>query len=199
MFKKNKYQICRKMISEEMSEFLFNYLIIKKQTFHSLQRNGVINNTQKLFGSEGDAQIPNSYSVYGDIAMDTLLAFIMTDLEKKTKLKLAPTYTYTRLYKNGDTLKKHRDRASCEISATLNLGGEVWPIYLEDKKGKQIKVKLTPGDLLIYKGIELSHWRKPFKGFRCGQVFLHYKDKSKKGWEKFLFDTRPHLGYPLKN
>lgn len=193
MFSKNKYQVCKNMISKELADFVFNYLRMKKQTFYSLKRIGV---DTRLLGTDGDPQSPETYSCYSDIAMETLLTIIHSKLEKKTKLKLAPTYTYTRLYKNGDELKRHQDRFSCEISATLNLGGDMWPIYLEDANKKDVEVKLNPGDLLIYRGIELPHWRKPFDGYMCGQVFLHYNNKATKGWDKNLFDNRPHLGYP---
>ena len=59
------------------------------------------------------------------------------DMEKATGLKLYPAYTYARIYKKGDILKRHKDRFSCEISTTMNLGGDDWPIYLEPdpKKG----------------------------------------------------------------
>ena len=191
MFNKNKYQVCKNMISKELANFVFNYLRMKKQTFYSLKRLRV---DTRLLGTDGDPQAPGTYSCYSDIAMENLLTLIHDKLEKKTKLKLAPTYTYTRLYKNGDELKKHKDRFSCEVSATLNLGGDMWPIYLEDANKKEIKVKLNPGDLLIYRGIELPHWRKPFDGYMCGQVFLHYNNKATKGWDKNLFDNRPHLG-----
>ena len=133
MFSKNKYQVCKNMISKELADFVFNYLRMKKQTFYSLKRIGV---DARLLGTDGDPQAPGTYSCYSDIAMETLLTIIHSKLEKKTKLKLAPTYTYTRLYKNGDELKRHQDRFSCEISATLNLGGDLWPIYLEDANKK---------------------------------------------------------------
>ena len=55
------------------------------------------------------------------------------DMEKATGLKLYPAYTYARIYKKGDELKRHKDRFSCEISTTMNLGGDDWPIYLEPK------------------------------------------------------------------
>ena len=35
------------------------------------------------------------------------------------------------LYKQGDELKRHKDRPSCEISTTLNLGGDPWPIFID--------------------------------------------------------------------
>jgi hypothetical protein len=43
---------------------------------------------------------------------------------KGNRVKLYPAYTYTRLYKKGDELKRHKDRFSCEISTTMNLGGD---------------------------------------------------------------------------
>jgi len=196
MFKKNKYQVCRKIISQELAEFLFNYLRIKKQTFYSLKRAKI--KTYDLLGFDGDEQAPGTYSCYSDIAMETLLAITNKVLEKKTKLKLSPTYSYTRLYKNGDILKKHKDRFSCEISGTLNLGGDMWPIFLQDTNKKKIKINLNPGDALLYSGSILPHWREPFTGYMCGQVFLHYNNKDTKGWDKNLFDDRPHLGYPFK-
>ena len=51
-------------------------------------------------------------------------------MEEVTGLKLYPAYTYARIYKKGDELKRHKDRFSCEISTTMNLGGDDWPIYL---------------------------------------------------------------------
>jgi hypothetical protein len=35
---------------------------------------------------------------------------------------MLPTYSYARIYANGDELKKHRDRPACEVSVTLHLG-----------------------------------------------------------------------------
>ena len=99
---------------------------------------------------------------------------------EKTNLKLVPTYSYTRLYSYGSVLKRHKDRKSCEISTTLNLGGDSWPIYLKKENKKEIKVNLKPGDMLIYSGCDLEHWRDKFTGNECGQVFLHYNREGKK-------------------
>ena len=57
-------------------------------------------------------------------------------------------------------------------------------------------MKLNPGDMLIYKGNELEHWREPFEGDHCAQVFLHYNNVETQGAEENLFDGRPHLGLP---
>ena len=80
----------------------------------------------------------------------------------------------------------------------MNLGGD-WPIYLEpsgkeNKKGT--KITLKPGDMLIYYGCDLEHWREPFKGEDCAQVFLHYNNCKTKGSKQNMFDGRIHLGLP---
>ena len=60
---------------------------------------------------------------------------------------------------------------------------------------KGIKINLKPGDMLIYDGCELEHWREPFKGKVCAQVFLHYNINCNKSNK---FDGRPMLGLPLE-
>ncbi len=45
--------------------------------------------------------------------------------------------------KKEPTLPKHIDRISCEFSTTLNLGGDEWPIFLQDKS-KTHKIILSP-------------------------------------------------------
>ena len=72
-----------------------------------------------------------------NIAMETLMLKCLPEMEKATGLKLYPAYTYARIYKKGDILKRHKDRFSCEISTTMNLGGDDWPIYLEPS-GNQV-------------------------------------------------------------
>ena len=64
----------------------------------------------------------------------------------------------------------------------------------ENTKG--IKVDLKPGDMLVYSGCELEHWREKFKGKECVQVFLHYNNRKTPGAKDNMFDKRPHLGLP---
>ena len=81
----------------------------------------------------------------------------------------------------------------------MNLGGDDWPIYLEPsgEEGKKgTKVILNQGDMLIYKGCEVEHWREAFEGDNCGQVFLHYNDASDPKAEENKYDRRPFLGLP---
>jgi hypothetical protein len=198
-FKKNKYIIIKKAISEELAEFCYDYFIIKRQVAKTMFDNRYISPFTTEFGVWNDKQVPNTYSHYSDIVMETLLIKLLPIMEKTTELKLNANYSFARIYKKGDILHRHKDRFSCEISTTLNLGGDPWPIYLEPsgKEGlKGIKVDLKPGDMLVYKGNELEHWREEFKGENCTQVFLHYNNIKTKGSKENIYDRRPHLGLP---
>jgi len=152
-----------------------------------------------MYGIWNDPQVPNTYSNYADMVMEVLLVKLLPLMEKVTKLKLNPNYSYARIYKKGDVLNRHKDRFSCEISTTLNLGGDVWSIYLDPtgkENNKGVKINLNPGDMLIYKGNEIEHWREPFDGEICTQVFLHYNNITTEGSKDNIFDKRPHLGLP---
>jgi len=198
-FKKNKYTILKNVISKDVADMAYSYLLNKRKVARVLFDERYISPFTDYFGVWTDEQIPNTYSHYADIMMETLLEKVKPTMEKHTGLKLSPTYSYARIYKNGDILARHKDRYSCEISTTLNLGGDKWSIYLDPtgKKGQAgIKVNLNPGDMLIYSGCELEHWREEFKGKDCGQVFLHYNKTNSKTAKVNKFDKRPFIGLP---
>ena len=194
-FKKNKYTIIKNAIKEDLAIFIANYFLLKRQVARTFFDTGYISPFTNEWGVWSDSQVPNTYSHYSDIAMETLLLLCQPIMEKATGLKLDPNYSYARIYKKGDVLKKHTDRFSCEISTTMNLGGDKWPIYLKSNN-KKIKVDLNPGDMLVYKGCDLEHWREVFKGKDCIQVFLHYNNRKTPGADKNIFDRRTHLGLP---
>jgi len=191
-FSKNKYCLVKRAVSKELCNFLSDYINIKRKIAKIVHTKGLVVPGFNLFGGFGDEQIQDSYNHYGDVAMDCLLPKLKLLMEEKTKLKLTPTYSYMRIYKKGDELKKHTDRESCEISATLNLSGDKWPIFIEGNA-----ISLSVGDMVIYKGCELEHWREPFKGDTCVQVFLHYNKTNGKFENKF--DGRDFLGLPTKD
>jgi len=198
-FKKNKYIVMKQVISREIADFAFAYFLNKRKVARFLFDQKYISPFTDYWGIWNDQQIPNTYSHYADLVMETLLQKVQPLMEKYTGLKLSPTYSYARIYKKGDILARHKDRFSCEISTTLNLGGEQWPIYLEPsgRVGQAgIKVDLEPGDMLIYSGCELEHWREEFRGENCAQVFLHYNKKGSKLAKENEFDKRPFLGLP---
>jgi len=213
-FNKKKYTVIRNALSKEMAYFCYRYFLFKRQVAQTLFKEKYISPFETMFGIWEDTQVTDTYSHYADLVMEVLLVELLPLMQKATNLKLSPNYSYARIYKKEDILKRHKDRFSCEISTTLNLGGDLWPIYLSpnenvgipnknknkkitsESNAKGIKVDLNPGDMLIYKGNELEHWRESFKGDNCAQVFLHYNNIETKGSKENIYDRRPHLGLP---
>jgi hypothetical protein len=137
----------------------------------------------KAHGGEyavGDKQIPNAKAIVRhEIVFDSLLERLWPTMEYLVGEKLLPTYSYARLYTNGDELEKHTDRPACQVSLTLQLGRShnyTWPIHV----GKS-KVELDEGSGIIYMGCDIEHWRETCSGpdgYYSGQVFLHYVFKN---------------------
>ena len=210
-FQQNKYQVIKNAISYELANFCFNYFLLKRDAIQYMYNHNLIAE-DGMHGTWKDKQVPGVYSIYADHVMETLLMKALPVMEQQTNLELIPTYSYARVYEKGSILKRHKDRPSCEISTTLHLGGDLWSIFL-DPSGqnnvideykniikpnapKGIQIDLNVGDMLIYSGCELEHWREEFKGNLCGQVFLHYNHANGKYGKDNLYDKRPILGIP---
>ena len=132
-----KYKVVKQAINYELANFLFNYFLLKREAVeHMYNTNMVYNNG--MLGTWKDQQIPNTYSIYGDTAFDTLLMKMLPVMKKETGLDVVPTYSYARIYKKGDILKRHKDRPSCEISTTVHLGGEPWSIFIDETGGNNV-------------------------------------------------------------
>jgi hypothetical protein len=222
-FKTKKYQVIRGALSKELANFIFNYMMLQRDAVDFMLKNNKVNPANPFIGTRTDHQIPGAYSKYGDWVMEALLMFMIPIMKAKTGLELIPTYSYTRLYEKGNILNRHKDRRSCEVSTTMHLGGDPWPIYIDPtgadfvtgkrKNGdgsyeeipqlkpgapKGVKVDLKIGDMLIYAGCALEHWREPFEGNVCSQVFLHYNHANGPFAKTNFLDKRPILGVPQK-
>jgi hypothetical protein len=207
------YHIIKKAVSKELAEFLKDYLILKSQVHNYYKEKRIISPLNILFGETEDVQVPGSYCCYGDTAMDNLLVKLKSKVEKCVGKKLIETYSYSRVYVKGAELKRHKDRFSCELSTTLNLGGDPWPIYVDETPdnldkhiqnnpyfspfNKGTKINLSPGDMMVYEGCNVEHWREKFKGKQCVQTFLHYNFYSKENLIR-KWDGRKQLGSSSK-
>lgn len=206
-FKTNNYVVIKNYLTPDIAGLLYRYCInsVKRADFVSTYDKE--NYIEGYIGTFGDPQIPNntSYNCYGDLMMDTLLESSTESLSNYTGLELVPTYSYWRYYQTGDVLERHKDRPSCEYSATLCLGYDIsntdlsynWPMYVgKDDDPHGLPISLEPGDMIVYKGTDVDHWRDDFKGLAQAQVFMHYNDKN--GPYNNLYDNRPILGIPSK-
>mgnify|MGYP003125722168 FL=1 len=192
-FKKNKYLVVRNAISKELAAFVNQCIFLKRHVVANFYENKMLE-TNSWYGVWHDSLAKGHYSCYGDYGSEIILNNLRPMIEKKTNKKLFPTYSYLRIYDKGAVLPKHIDRPSCEISATLNISGGMWPIYLFSNK-KKIEIKLEAGDLLLYKGADLAHNREILKNNYCTQIFLHYVEINGTN-EHLIYDQRPSIGFP---
>lgn len=148
-----------------------------------------------------DDQCPLSDSIYGDVFFDNMLEQFTEVFSDISGRSLLPTYSYARIYRKGEELKIHTDRAACEISATITLGVDhkVWPIFfnIENELNDDTSLVLEVGDAVLYKGTEIYHWRQPFEGEWQCQVFLHYVDANGL-YKDHKYDSRNKLGIPVQ-
>ena len=204
-FEKNGWIKIESFIDSNICNILYTYVTLEAERLNYLENND-IEKDEEIYGTFNDIQSPGDFSKYGDLIFDTLLIMGLEKISTLIEKNLIPTYSYHRLYTTGTELKKHTDRPSCEISTTLCLGYNVsnidvkkypdwdWPMFVKTKEGNELPIHLKPGDMIIYRGCEVEHWREPFEGLNHAQVFLHYNEKN--GDYDNLYDNRPMLGLP---
>jgi len=177
-FKKNKYIVVENALSKDAAKIIGNTLLISEANEEM---------------APDDAQVIGASCKYSLSVMEATLLHLHKTVENNTGLDLQPTYSFTRIYRAGDILVKHTDRESCEISATITLNfkaNDLWPICVKTVDGEDKEIPLEIGNLMIYRGQEIEHWREEFKGDLWMQVFVHYVDKNGPNYPEFSFDKR---------
>jgi hypothetical protein len=192
-FEKKGYCVVKNAINSELRDFVTQYALFDEMQNFSTE--------EELWGKD-KAQIPGRHSKYADPAMETMLLHLQKLMEENTGLKLFPTYSYYRVYRNGDVLEPHKDRPSCEISCTLCLNHSYekenyqWPIFMDGTN-----INLNPGDLVIYRGCDLSHWRDSFdiqeEDAWHVQGFFHYVNQNGP-YAEYKYDKRDTIGEKKK-
>ena len=142
------------------------------------------------------------YGYYADPLIEVFLKKFQCRVEQHTGLLLDPTYSFSRVYQGGESLKPHTDRPSCEISVTVNVAcndSQPWPIWMQYGSNDPVKCVLEPGDAVIYKGCDVTHWRTPLtEGCVNAQFMLHYVAKNGPN-SQYKFDMRDAIGCPRED
>ena len=210
-FKEQGFEVIKNVISKEIADLCYEYLLQNSKVLDHLLETKYISPLNGLFGLQQDCQVPGAYATYGNVLMEILLLKLKPKVEKVLDTKLVENYAYARVYNEGNTLDRHKDRFSCQFSTTLHLGGGDWPIYIEPDETKGnwnknlvympsdsngVKIDLKQGDMLIYKGNVCEHWRDKLENEKCGQVFFHYTSVDHESAETNRLDGRPDIGLP---
>jgi predicted 2-oxoglutarate/Fe(II)-dependent dioxygenase YbiX len=160
-FEKTGFLILKNFISEERAKSL------SKEFLEFCEKN-----PQECLS---DSQVLDTPAKYNYVSFLELLCEKTPEVSKILGESVLPTYSYSRVYKNADILKKHTDRDACEISLTVHLDEDrEWDLLLEDLKGNLQSFTLSHGDALLYSGCVVPHWREQYEGNFYTQVFLHY-------------------------
>jgi hypothetical protein len=139
----------------------------------------------------GDKLVPLSFSAYALEHTESLLVSLTDKISKVVDKQLLPTYSYARIYYTGASMPKHTDRPACEISLSLSLSGDPWPLWFS--LDTPTPVSLDKGSAVVYSGIEITHWREQYTGPGCTQVFLHWVDAGGP-YADWQYDRRPAVG-----
>ena len=125
-----------------------------------------------------DTQCPQRYYLGRQVVTESIMCSLTPMMSRMVGQEVVPTYSYPVIYFPGATLKRHKDRLACEVTATLTIVNQpdtVWPIYVEDDSQRTHRVDLNPGDLVVYDGIQFPHWREPQDpGHFNISVFYHF-------------------------
>lgn len=125
----------------------------------------------------------------------TFLWGLTPRIEAATGVPLLPTYSYFRLYHQGDRCRVHADRRACEHSLSLTLAYSddlPWPLSVAseptdpnsadataigDDFGRQSwqDYSMQAGDAVLYRGIDYRHGRlEPNPNRWSAHLFMHW-------------------------
>lgn len=138
-----------------------------------------------------------AFEVYGQHwpPMNALLWGLTPAVAGIMGAELLPSYSYLRIYREGDVCRVHNDRLSCEHSASLTLDysdGEPWPLEVATAStapsaqvdaawGDEAHAALAMevGDAVLYRGVERRHARtRPNPNGWSAHLFLHWVDRN---------------------
>ena len=157
-----------------------------------------------------ESQVNGSMSRYNHPSYRPAHRLILKLIENILEIDLLPTYYFDRFYYEGQELSRHKDRPSCEISATVQISTNregAWPIWFQLPDNTEKSVSMKDGDMVIYKGYDIEHWREPLQS-KYGrmnkffnklkkkaddtyhhQIFLHYVN-AQGPYVHFAYDTK---------
>ena len=185
---KDFVHVVRNAISHELCNFI-------STEFRMLEK--CVNYMQPTGGKE--LGLTESFSMYSALFTESLSLHILPIVESYVNKKLFPSYSYGRIYRTGAVLEPHLDRRSSEYTVSCCLDKEAdqdWQLVVKRANGDIEKVSLEVGDILIYPGRDLNHWRAgKFKGSEQVQAFIQYVDATGSSAD-LKWDSRPMMGLP---
>jgi alkylated DNA repair dioxygenase AlkB len=190
-FETVKYKVVKNIISKDACQLLDMQMELYRKKIYQ-DKNVDISDKFRF----ADPWVVKSFAIYDPIVFYPLLELLLPKINEITRKDLVPTYCYSRIYYKGAQMAPHIDRSSCEYSATLTISIDqvAWEIYFKDTTDNKVALQLDPGDICVYKGTELYHWRENYQNERQCQVFLHYADKNSDS----VIEDKPSLIFDME-
>src|SRR6056300_1726979 len=114
-FKEHGYVILENFVPSPLINFIYEYSLLRTQlfTYKTSTKSGLEKYDPKWDGEYDDTKGDfgsKAVNFYGDPLTETLMIKSLEDIQNHTGLELVPTYSFLRLYQEGDTMIKHSDR-----------------------------------------------------------------------------------------
>ena len=189
-FKANGYEVVRGAIGADLASFLSEELKTLKEMTAIGKK---CDPSSKVFN---DKKQPYSFAWYSPIFAEVLSKSLLPKIEKIVDEKLYQTFSYGRIYYEHSELLRHIDRKGCEyaVSICLEKDPSNWLIGFKGYDGIDTLIDVDVGDMVVYLGSEIEHWRDIFKGNQQIQAFLFYVNQDGE-YSHLKYDTRPWIGF----
>lgn len=186
------YTVLRNVIEPQCLKLLETALRLQADLRYV--RNGKDLNDPNAF-ADGHPVTANACALASPIVTESLFSILTPIVQAEVGFDITPTFSYCRVYFNGAEMVRHVDRPSCEVSASvcISVDPEPWSIYFDGEE-----LVLNPGDMVVYQGCEVPHWRLPYQGREQIQVFIHWV-RTGGDLDMWAFDGRPMLGWGTWN
>ena len=187
-FIKYGYAVVRNIISEELAKFIADEFTMVKDVYYHIH-NVPLEDTTRF----SDPVVKHSFSYYAPLCFEILYPRIMPRCEEILNKKMIPSFSYARILYEGAKMEKHVDRNSHSMACTITfeIDKEPYDFWLTDLEGNDVALKLYPGDMCLFNGAKLVHWRNTYTGKKCIQATLGFADE-----EINRYDGRKLLGAP---
>jgi hypothetical protein len=201
------FVVMRDVVSKDLLEVMANYMRLyrdrldheNKITLKKTQNVDIPQDTHLLYD---DTLVTDAFSTYCPLISEALHQYLEPIMLEVTGKELVPTFSYTRIYYNGAEMPAHKDRPECEYSITFCVKAEndnPWSIFFGDDNGVAHDLVLNTGDMCIYRGPDLLHWRNKYDGEEQIQFFMHWIDKNGENYPELAYDGRLGRGFPKVN
>ena len=196
---KSKYEN-RSLINPELLEQDYTFDEYHPLALDNILRPGVIDIFRDLYKAAikndvfplGDKQ-SQRYKSHNESVARVLHYEILPIIEKITREKVCPTYTYTSFYVKGADLPSHTDRKECQYTVSFIIdkpAGSTWNIYVDMKnqamknigrcspiseKKDCVPVDCDANGLMIFCGEDHCHFREKLEHDYYNILLLHYR------------------------